>query len=166
MVKSRKQSRKQRRKQRRNQSRKQRGGGWAFDGAAGKTAGGVPFEARTWTDDCAYPSQRGGACGSCGPMPPLLQNGGGSGTGGFAVNVASNDMGKMYASVDRAPCPQRGGNAAEQYGISSYTAGYGLTAPVELERGARYMDYVPYGKACVGGARKNMKRRHRKTRRA
>jgi hypothetical protein len=152
----------QRSKKRSQRRKSQRGGGWGFQDSF-VSASGAPVALNTWTDDCATTSrpdpltgqdagrQIGGACGCMIPAPQL---GGGSGTGGYAVNIASNDMGKVPMSFDRAPCVQRGGSAAQTYGISSYSAGYGLTNPVELGTGARYMDPVQYGRVCVGGSRK------------
>lgn len=126
-------------------------------------------------------SQRGGGCGSCMAMPPM-QAGGGSGTGGYTVDVTNNDMIKMYAAITPGPCPppprenQIGGgpapvpagSAADQLGIVSYKTGYGYNdSSVVSTSSAHYLDQVPYDRTCgqTGGkARKS--RKVRKSRKA
>jgi hypothetical protein len=176
--------------------RKQRGGdGWTYDAVAGVSASGAPFEARTQYTHCyddpraafapavspagamrggvrrSRKQQRGGGCG-CLAAPPM-QAGGGSGTGGYAVDVGSNDLGKVYADLPKGPCPvavpQRGGAGAatdaDIYGISSYSAGYGFgPSGVMSTDSAHYLDPLGYDKTCQGGARKT--RRARKGRKA
>jgi hypothetical protein len=116
--------------------------------------------------------QKGGACG----CNALRQTGGGGGTGGFAMDVISNDLGK-YAAFTPGNCAtvparavggsrkqknhrrsQRGGS--EAYGLQSYTAGFDLNRPVETAGGsAHYLDWTVYDKTCQGGARRSKKNR-------
>jgi hypothetical protein len=168
--------------------RKQRGGdGWTYDAVAGVSASGAPFEARTQYTHCyddpraafapavspvgamrggvrrsrKQKQQRGGGCG-CLAAPPM-QAGGGSGTGGYAVDVGSNELGKVYVDLPKGPCPvavpQRGGAGAgtdaDLYGISSYSAGYGFgPSGVMSTDSAHYLDWSAYDKTCQGGARR------------
>jgi hypothetical protein len=123
--------------------------------------------------------QQGGGCG-CMAQPPLQQMGGGSGTGGYNVDVTSNAMQKMYAAIIPGACPppprenQIGGgpapvpagSAADQLGIVSYKTGFGYneSSPVSTSS-AHYLDRISYDRTCgqTGGKRKS--RRHRKARR-
>jgi len=124
-----------RRSHRRRRSHKQKGGAsaeggygnYAFTGAAGVAAGGVPFESRAADNShCGWglrvaphvvptgaAGQRGGrgrgrgrgskkqrgGCG-CGAM----QHGGGGGTGGFGFDFGNNALGKVYATLPVGPC--------------------------------------------------------------
>lgn len=170
-------------KWRRQTRKQQRGGGWGFNGPAFAPAGGMaPESARALTDDCAFPArpapQVGGACGSCGPMftqsggacncggSPWGQRGGGSGTGGYGFDLTDNSMLKSYASLSQGSCPQKGGNRPDE--IVAYPSGYDLGRAVALDSGARYLDPIPYGRSCSGGARRTRKgkRSGRKSRRS
>lgn len=92
------------------------------------------------------------------------QSGGGSGNGGFAVNVGSNDIGKMYSSLSVAPCPpavQAGGAAVDELGVVSHVAGYGFgPSGAVLTDSAHYLDPIAYNRTMAGGRR--TKRRGRK----
>lgn len=119
--------------------------------------------------------QRGGACGSCMATPPM-QAGGGSGSGGYTVDVTNNDMIKMYAAITPGPCPpaprenQIGGgpapgSAADQLGIVSYKTGFGYNdSSVVSTSSAHYLDQVPYDRTCgqTGGKRRKSRKSHRK----
>jgi len=125
-------------------------------------------------------SQRGGACG-CNSQS---QRGGGGGTGGYAVDVGSNDIGKMYSALIPGNCAtvpsramvggsrkqkqqqQRGGDsAATVYGLQSYSAGFDLNKPVEIPGGsAHYLDWTAYDNTCKGGARRSKKAKKAKRR--
>lgn len=108
-------------------------------------------------------TQRGGGCGCMAWPATRQQSGGGSGSGGFAVNVADNSMLKMYSSVDRYPCPapvQAGGAAADELGIVSYPAGYGFgPAGAVLTDSAHYLDPIAYNRSMAGGRRTKRKSR-------
>jgi hypothetical protein len=155
----------------------QRGGdGSAFSGAAFQTPGGVFVENRVPYSHCGDPraslapnvaafettqfggrKQRGGGCG-CMAWPPTKQSGGGSGNGGFAVDVTSNEMMKSYASLVKAPCPpsQMGGAAVDELGIVSYKTGYGFdtSSPVSTDS-AHYLNPIGYNRTMAGGLRKS-----------
>ena len=179
----------------RQRQRSQRGGDYGFSGPAFVSASGAPVESRMDQIDCmevARPppaiggarkskkrsskSQRGGACG-CNAQS---QRGGGGGTGGYTVDVGSNDIGKMYSAVIPGNCAtvpsramvggkrqnqkqqrqrQRGGDsAASVYGLQSYSAGFDLNKPVEIPGGsAHYLDWTAYDNTCKGGARRSKK---------
>lgn len=165
----------------------QRGGdGFGYTGAAfPASAGMVPVESRVAFSHCGFParpgslvggarrkgrrtSQRGGACGNCSPSQVLLnQAGGGAGTGGYAINVSNNDMIKMYASVDKAPCPSQMGGASmiDTRAVDSYNTSYGFgeNSVHEINNGtAHYLDPIPGGRQCMGGGarRRSHRRRH------
>lgn len=170
-----------RHQKRRTQRKQQKGGAWGFTGPAFTPATGMaPIEARTsYGDSCMFPvrpaPQVGGGCGACG----LGQLGGGSGTGGYGFDLTNNSMNGVYAALTKGSCPppQRGGSPANMFGasqqhggsesvaLSSYPAGYGLVKPATVG-GTHYMDYVPYGRHCMGGGRrrthKKAGRRHRR----
>jgi len=178
----------------RQRQRSQRGGDYGFSGPAFVSASGAPVESRMDQIDCmevARPppaiggarkskkrpskSQRGGACG-CNSQRGG-QRGGGGGTGGFSVDVGSNDIGKMYSAITPGNCAtvpsramvggrrqqkqkqQRGGDsAATVYGLQSYSAGFDLNKPVEIPGGsAHYLDWTAYDNTCKGGARRSKK---------
>jgi hypothetical protein len=118
--------------------------------------------------------QQGGGCGCMAQVP--MQAGGGSGNGGYAVNVQDNSMIKMYSSVTPGPClpvprenqigggpaPVPAGSAADQLGIVSYKTGFGYNpSSVVSTDSAHYLDQVSYDRTCgqTGGKR----RRHRKS---
>jgi len=183
---------------RRQRQRSQRGGDYGFSGPAFVSASGAPVESRMDQIDCmevARPppaiggsrqrqrqrkskrSQRGGACGC------NSQRGGGGGTGGYAVDVGSNDIGKMYSAITPGNCAtvpsramvggsrkqqqqQRGGDsAATVYGLQSYSAGFDLNKPVEIPGGsAHYLDWTAYDNTCKGGARRSKKAKKAKRR--
>ena len=183
-----------RRQRQRQQS--QRGGDYGFSGPAFVSASGAPVESRMDQIDCmevARPApaiggarrskkQRGGACG-CNAQRGG-QRGGGGGTGGFSVDVGSNDIGKMYSAVIPGNCAtvpsramvggrrrrqqkqknQRGGDsAASVYGLQSYSAGFDLNKPVEIPGGsAHYLDWTAYDNTCKGGARRSKKAKAKK----
>lgn len=197
MAKSRRHGRRSHSRSRRS-LRKQHGGGdgaYGFTGPAGVSAGGVPFESRGpsytqcgWDVRPAAPDvtafktvqfggrrrfrqQRGGGCG-CMAVPPM-QRGGGAGTGGFGFNL-SNDLGKVYTSLDVRPCPppphenQIGGAAVDDLGIVSYKSGYGFgPESVYSTASAHYLDKLPYDRTVMTGGRRSRKgsRSGRKSRR-
>ena len=154
-------------------SRKQRGGGdsygmYGYTGPAGVSAGGVPFESRAadnshcgWNYRAAPQlggrrsrKQRGGSC-SCNSR---MQLGGGSGNGGYGVEL-SNQLGKVYDHLQVGPCAsQRGG--ASPLDLVSYPAGYefGPKGVVSTDS-AHYLDPIGYDRSCRGGYRKS----HRKS---
>ena len=139
-------------KRSRNRNRNQRGGnGWGFTGAAFN--GIVPVESRASYNTCSAP-QRGG-CG-CGIQ---LQMGGG--TDGYSSNAAANELGKVPIYTQN-PCVQRGGNAAQEYGVTSYSAGYGFSPVTTGAAGVPFMAVAPYGNSCMGGYRATRKSRGRK----
>jgi len=175
---------------RRQKQRSQRGGDYGFSGPAFVSASGAPVESRMGQIDCmevARPppaiggarqrkskKQQGGACG-CNSQS---QRGGGGGTGGYTVDVGSNDIGKMYSALIPGNCAtvpsramvggsrkqkqqqQRGGSdsAASVYGLQSYSAGFDLNKPVEIPGGsAHYLDWTAYDNTCKGGARRSKK---------
>lgn len=181
-------------KSRRTHRRKQWGGdGSAFSGAAFRTPGGVFVENRVAYSHCgdaragmapnvsAFETtqfggkrrrsqrQRGGGCG-CMAWPQTRQSGGGSGTGGYAINITSNDLGKVYAGIDKGACPpgpQMGGAAVDDLGIVSYKTGYGFDAssPVSTDS-AHYLNPVGYNRTMAGGRRRrSAHRKGRKTHR-
>jgi hypothetical protein len=142
-----------------NKTRNQRGGdGYGYNGSVIASRGGIaPMDLHTPYSTCA-PAQRGGGCG-CGIQ---LQSGGGS--DGFYSNVSDNLLGKVPV-YGINPCVQRGGNAAQQYGVSSYNAGYGFYPIEGGAAGVPFMATVPYGNSCKGGYRKKRRNtRGRKTR--
>ena len=103
-------------------------------------------------------SQRGGGCGCMGSIAPM--RGGGSGNGGFALGVGSNDLGKTFDSynVGACPPPQVGGGEP----VYSYPAGYSYGAKSFVEAGngtAHYADPLPYGSIMTGGKRSSKKSR-------
>lgn len=126
--------------------------------------------------------QRGGCDGGCSVShAPIMQQGGGSGTGGYGL-VLDNTLGKVYHTLSVGACPpppvanpisgfsqmggrrkQKGGNAASDYGIVVYNSGYGYnnTSPVTTSS-AHYLNQIPYDKCGqTGGTRKRKhKRRH------
>jgi hypothetical protein len=112
----------------------------------------APVMAHTSYSTCS--PQRGG-CG-CGAQ---LQRGGGS--DGYYSNVADNTLGKVPI-YGANPCVQRGGNAAQQYGVASYSAGYGFSPMQTGATSVPFMDTVPYGNSCMGGARKKRNTYRRK----
>lgn len=176
--------------------RKQRGGdGFGYtDAAFTASAGMAPVESRVAFSHCGFlprpgslvggarrrrgsRRQRGGNCTSCAPSQVLInqavqqQVGGGAGTGGYAVNVSSNEMGKMYASVDRAPCPSQMGGAsmADTRAVDSYSAGYGYgpESVREINSGtAHYLDQMSYGRQCMGGGGRSARRNRKGSRKA
>jgi hypothetical protein len=198
---------------RRQRSRKQRGGAGQGDGYYDTvtanpqmSAAGTPLEVYAPISYCGWDNgrvaptvdpnmmshfggyrksrkQRGGGCG-CMAQPPV-QMGGGSGTGGYNVDVTSNAMQKMYAAITPGPCPapprenQIGGgpapvpagSAADQLGIVSYKTGYGYNdSSVVSTDSAHYLDQVAYDRTCgqTGGKRRKSRQRsrsHRKGRR-
>ena len=88
--------------------------------------------------------------------------GGGSGNGGFALGVGSNDLGKTFDSYNVGACPpaQVGGAAGDP--VYSYPAGYtyGPKSFVEAGNGtAHYIDPIGYGSVMTGGKRSGSKRR-------
>jgi hypothetical protein len=118
--------------------------------------------------------QRGGGCGCMATVP--MQQGGGSGNGGYVVDVTSNAMQKMYAAITPQAClpvPRENqigggpatppaGSAADQLGIVSYKTGFGYNpSSVVSTNSAHYLDQVAYDRTCgqTGGKR----RRHRKS---
>lgn len=185
--------------------RSQRGGDYGFSGPAFVSASGAPVESRMDQIDCmevARPppaiggarqrksqrqrkskkSQRGGGCGC------NSQRGGGGGTGGYTVDVGSNDIGKMYSAITPGNCAtvptramvggrrqqkqkqkqQRGGDsAASVYGLQSYSAGFDLNKPVEIPGGsAHYLDWTAYDNTCKGGARRSKKAKAKNAKKA
>lgn len=132
-------------------SRNQRGGnGWGFNGSAIAPRDGMaPIDLHNSYSTCT--PQRGGGCG-CGVQ---LQTGGGS--DGYYSYAAENALGKVPV-YGMNPCVQRGGNAAQEYGVASYSAGYGF-APVQTgSAGAPFMATLPYGNSCMGGYRRTRTR--------
>ena len=160
MVSSRSNTRKNKNSKSKSKSRNQRGGnGWGFNGSAIAPRDGMaPIDLHSSYSTCT-PPQRGGGCG-CGLQ---LQRGGGS--DGYYAYAADNALGKVPV-YGMNPCVQRGGNAAQEYGVASYSAGYGF-APVQTgSAGAPFMATVPYGNSCMGGYRRTRNRsrsRNRKT---
>ena len=181
--------------------RSQRGGDYGFSGPAFVSASGAPVESRMDQIDCmevARPppaiggarrskkqkskKQQGGACGC------NSQRGGGGGTGGYTVDVGSNDIGKMYSAITPGNCAtvptramvggrrqqkqtqknQRGGDsAATVYGLQSYSAGFDLNKPVEIPGGsAHYLDWTAYDNTCKGGARRSKKAKAKNAKKA
>lgn len=175
----------------RRNKRRQRGGAWGYDSVAAVTPGGVPLESRTAYDHCygdmrtapavtpTGPMQTGGACGNCGfqQMGGRQQVGGGSATGGYGLDLTNNSLGKVYADLSKGACMtqsggqqvanhQVGGAAADEYGLVSYSAGYGFDkAHAVVTPSAMYLDKVPYDRTCQGGGRRKTRRGGRKTRR-
>lgn len=190
---------------RRQQSRRQKGGSGMGDGyydtvtADPKmSAAGTPLEVYAPISYCGWDNgrvpphinptmmsqfggrrkQQGGGCGCMAQVP--MQAGGGSGNGGYAVNVQDNSMIKMYSSVTPGPClpvprenqigggpaPVPVGSAADQLGIVSFKTGFGYTekSPVSTDA-AHYMDRISYDRTCgqIGGKRKKY-RKSKKTR--
>lgn len=155
---------------RRHKKRQSGGGGYGYTTTAGMTAE-VPFADRApyelCTDLRVAPSlpasaskQFGGGCGSCMATPPMLQQGGaGSATGGYSFTL-DNTLGKVYTSVNPAPCPQRGGGEATA--MSSYSAGYSFGNPYTTpNQSAHFFEQQPYpAKTCMGGGART--RKHRK----
>lgn len=78
-----------------------------------------------------------------------MQTGGGS--DGYYSNAADNMLGKVPI-YGANPCVQRGGNAAQQYGVASYSAGYGFSPIQNGAAGVPFMATAPYGNSCMGGA--------------
>ena len=194
-------SRSTQKQRQRQRQQSQRGGDYGFSGPAFVSASGAPVESRMDQIDCmevARPApaiggarrqqkskkQRGGACG-CNAQRGG-QRGGGGGTGGFSVDVGSNDIGKMYSAVIPGNCAtvpsramvggrrrrqqknQRGGDsAASVYGLQSYSAGFDLNKPVEIPGGsAHYLDWTAYDNTCKGGARRSKKAKKAKARKS
>jgi hypothetical protein len=159
-------------------TRAQRGGdGWGFTGPAFTPVGAMTPEAsRTVVDHCLpvegrpvpVLTQQGGACMTCGPSVfPSAQRGGGAGTGGYGVNVSSNELGKVYTSATHYPCPSQKGGAEDSFGLVSYPTGYGYnTRSVQEVGGAHFLSQNPYNKTCAGGGarRKTHRRKSRKSR--
>ena len=110
---------------------------------------------------------KGGACdmGTCG-----LQQGGGSGSGGYGFTL-NNDMGKVYADVARAPCLNASGSVSgpsQQQGgdrspldLVSYPAGYDMARPYSTDS-AHFLEPVRYDRMCAGGRDTRRKHRSRK----
>jgi hypothetical protein len=164
--------------------RQQRGGGFSYDGPAGVSASGVPFDTRATYDHCygdmrAAPAvtpvgamrggrrrqSRRGQRGGCGCMASVpIQAGGGGGTGGYGFDLTSHAMGKDYAALTVGACPQKGGavpSAAEAYGAVSYPAGYGFdTSSAYSTPSAHFLEPMGYDRSCKGGARRRHKRKH------
>lgn len=167
------------RRQQKTQRKSQHGGAWGFTGPAGVAAAGAPYEARAAYDHCyadarVAPSvtpvgamQTGGGCG-CMAHPPTLQQGGGSGNGGFGFVLDNTMGGKMYADITRGACPssvQSGGGPGAPAELVSYSAGYGFgPAGVVQSSSATYMDPTKYDRTCQGGGRRSKKSRSRKVR--
>lgn len=122
----------------------QRGGdGYSYSESLYRPVNGLaPVMAHSPYSTCNAP-QRGG-CG-CG----LMQTGGGS--DGYYSNAADNMLGKVPI-YGANPCVQRGGNAAQQYGVASYSAGYGFSPIQNGAAGVPFMATAPYGNSCMGGA--------------
>jgi hypothetical protein len=86
----------------------------------------------------------------------MLQSGGG--TDGYYSDAANNMLGKVPV-YGMNPCVQRGGNATQQYGETSYSAGYGFYPNYSAAVGVPFMATVPYGNSCMGGSRKGGSRK-------
>lgn len=193
-------SRSTQKQRQRQRQQSQRGGDYGFSGPAFVSASGAPVESRMDQIDCmevARPppaiggarkskKQRGGACG-CNSQRGG-QRGGGGGTGGYTVDVGSNDIGKMYSAITPGNCAtvptramvggrrqqkqkqknQRGGDsAATVYGLQSYSAGFDLNKPVEIPGGsAHYLDWTAYDNTCKGGARRSKKAKAKNAKKA
>ncbi len=166
-------------RRRHTRRRQHGGGGYGYTAPAGMTAE-VPFADRAPYEVCsdarvapALPAsaakqfgggQNGGGCG-CATWPPMQQGGAGSATGGYGFTL-DNTLGKVYASVNAAPCPQRGGGEATA--LSSYSAGYGFGNPfTTANQSAHFFEQQAYpAKTCMGGgARKSHKKAHKKAHR-
>jgi hypothetical protein len=175
-------------------------GQYGFTGPAGMSAAGVPLDSRgAWYSHCGWDNarsavpdigrytttqfgghfggsrkqrkQKGGACPCSGITPaPMLQKGGGGGTGGYST-ILTNELGKTWAGYSVAPCgpapreTQVGGAASSPAQIVSYSTGYGYApSSVVSTSSAHYLDQIGYNKTCSGGARRT--RRGRKARRS
>jgi hypothetical protein len=175
-----KHSRKHSRRHRRFQ---QRGGdGYGYTGAAfPPSASQAPLESRVAFSHCGFPARPGSLVGGARRhrKSHRKQHGGGGGTGGYAINVSSNDIGKMYSSVDAGVCPgpvrgQMGGaNMMDVRAIDSYSAGYGYAPASAVEVGAgtaHYLNQLPYGRQCMGGGyrkgRRSARRHTKKSRKS
>jgi hypothetical protein len=165
-------------RQRQRQSRQKGGygggyGAYSFNGPAGMSAAGVPFESRAadnyncgWTYRPAPQlggrrSRQRGGCG-CGAL-----RGGGGGTGGYGF-VLDNTNGKVYDHLSVGACPpkpvanQLGGSPIEAplREIMSYPSGYGFGRDgVVSTSSAHYLDPTGYGRHCMGGGRTRRKAR-------
>lgn len=167
-----------RRMRRTRRNRKQQGGGWGYNGPAFQPAGGMaPEAARAVVDTgCDFPErpapQVGGGCG-CMAAPPLWQRGGGSGTGGYGFVLDNSMGGKVYADLTRGACPSQSGGSMRAEPVVSYPSGYGYNTASAVEVGggtAHYLEQVPYGRQCMGGGSRRLRRRkstrrHKKSRR-
>ena len=117
--------------------------------------------------------QQGGACGCMASVP--MQQGGGSGNGGYVVDVTSNAMQKMYAAITPQPClpvprenqigggpaPVIPGSAADQLGIVSYKTGFGYNpSGVVSTPAAHYLEQISYDRTCgqTGGKRRKSRK--------
>jgi hypothetical protein len=92
-----------------------------------------------------------------------MQFGGGSGNGGFGVEL-SNQLGKVYDHLSVGACPptphatQLGG--ASPLEIASYPSGYGFgPRGVVSTDSAHYLDPTGYDRTCRGGYRKTKGRK-------
>jgi len=140
------------------------------------SAAGVPSESRdAWYSQCGWdarqppqPLQAGGDCGCMAGAPLQGQQGGGSGNGGYAVQL-SNDLVKMVAGYNVAPCgpapvakPLVGGAAADEYGVVSYKTGYGMGPDgVVSTPSAHYLDPSRYERTMSGGRKSRKSRKQR-----
>ena len=194
-----------RRHRRRQQSRHQKGGSGMGDGYYDTvtsdpqmSAAGTPLEVYKPISFCGWDNgrvapainptmmsqfggrrsrrrQQGGGCGCMAQVP--MQAGGGSGNGGYMVDVTNNSMQKMYAAITPGPClpvprenqigggpaPVPAGSAADQLGIVSYKTGFGYNpSSVVSTDSAHYLDQVSYDRTCgqTGG------KRHRKSKKS
>jgi hypothetical protein len=181
------------RRTRKQKSRRQHGGGWGYSGTALTTPGGVPVENRVSYDHCydemrVAPSvgsptlwggssrkhsgrkyrgrkHRGGSCSSC-VIPAPAMNGGGAGTGGYALTF-DNSLGKVYAEAVKAPCPAQAGGASI-YEHVAYPASYGYdTGSAFLSDSAHFLIPKPDVSRCASGGRRKSRRKthNRKTHR-
>jgi len=173
--------------------RNQRGGdgyaAYTFNGPAGISAGGVPFDSRAASNyNCGWDLRhaptvrevgpmRGG--GSCGCDSPRRQSGGGGGSGGHGFIFNNELTGKLYPETMVYPCPatpvatnlgttplyQQGGEASykDAAEIVSYPSGWGVgPAGVVSTDSAHYVDPIRYGRHCMGGARRTKRKNSHK----
>jgi hypothetical protein len=108
--------------------------------------------------------QQGGNCSSC-VIPAPAMNGGGAGTGGYALTF-DNSLGKVYAEAVKAPCPTQAGGASI-YEHVAYPASYGYdTGSAFLSDSAHFLIPNPDVSRCAsGGRRKSHRKSHRRSRR-
>jgi hypothetical protein len=104
---------------------------------------------------------------AAGAPDETIQVGGGGGGGGYSFVLDNTMGGKVYSDLRVGPCPtapQRGGAAP----TVSYPAGYGFGTASAIEEGggsAHFLAPISYGKQCMGGGRRRVRRGRKSHRR-